>query len=331
LKILLVSQMYPGPIDPGLGVFVRSLEEQLVARGHDVERAVLDRRRPGKRKYLELARETREAARRFHPDVVYAHFLVPTGLIGALVGGAPLVVTAHGRDVRNVGWLPGIRAATRFVVRRAAAVIAVSDYLRRELEAKVPEARGKTEVVDSGVDLERFTVTPTPDGPPRFLCVGSLIPRKNVLRLADAFTQLGEGTLTFVGDGPLRPELEERAGIELTGALPNDELPARIADAHVVCQPSLIEPFGQVTLEAMACGRSVVASRVGGAPEFVPPDAGVLVDPVDDAALVAGLRAAAALPRPNAAARSAAEAHDVRRQAERVERILERAARARRA
>jgi glycosyltransferase involved in cell wall biosynthesis len=327
MKILLVSQMYPGPTDPDLGVFVRGLEEQLVARGHEVDRAVLDRRRRGKHKYLELARSTREAARRFRPDVVYAHFLVPTGLVAALVGGAPLVVTAHGRDVRNVGWLPGIRAATRFVVRRAATVIAVSDYLRRELEAKVPEARGKTEVVDSGVDLERFTVEPAPDGPPRFLCIGSLIPRKNVLRLADAHARLGEGTLTFVGEGPLRRELEGRPGIELTGALPNAELPALIAGAHVVCQPSLIEPFGQVTLEAMACGRSVVASRIGGAPEFVPFDAGVLVDPMDEAALLAGLRAAAAMPRPNPAARAAAESHDVRRQAERVETILRRAAR----
>jgi glycosyltransferase involved in cell wall biosynthesis len=327
LKILLVSQMYPGPADPDLGVFVRSLEEQLVARGHDVERAVLDRRRRGKRKYLELARSTRGTARRFRPDVVYAHFLVPTGLIAALAGRAPLVVTAHGRDVRNVGWLPGIRVATRFVVRRAATVIAVSDYLRRELEAKVPEARGKTEVVDSGVDLQRFTVRPAPDGAPRFLCIGSLIPRKNVLRLADAYQQLGEGTLTFVGDGPLRAQLEGRPGIELTGALPYDELPARIAATHVVCQPSLIEPFGQATLEAMACGRSVVATRIGGPPEFVPPDAGVLVDPLDDGALLAGLRAAASLPRPNQAARSAAEAHDVRRQAERVEAILLRAAR----
>src|SRR5438093_1389110 len=97
MRILLVSQMYPGPADPDLGVFVRSLEEQLVARGHEVERAVLDRRRRGKRKYLELARSTRETARRFRPDVVYAHFLVPTGLIAALGGGAPLVVTAHGR------------------------------------------------------------------------------------------------------------------------------------------------------------------------------------------------------------------------------------------
>jgi glycosyltransferase involved in cell wall biosynthesis len=327
MRILLVSQMYPGPADPDLGVFVRGLEEQLVARGHEVERAVLDRRRRRKRKYVELAWATRERARRFRPDVVYAHFLVPTGLIAALAGRAPLVVTAHGRDVRNVGWLPGIRAATRFVVRRAATVIAVSDYLRRELEAKVPEARGKTEVVDSGVDLERFTVEPAPDGPPRFLCIGSLIPRKNVLRLANVYEQLGEGTLTFVGDGPLRRELEGRPGIELTGALPYGALPARIAAAHVVCQPSLIEPFGQATLEAMACGRSVVATRIGGPPEFVPPDAGVLVDPVDDAALLAALRAAAALPRPNSAARSAAEAHDVRRQAERVETILQRAAR----
>src|SRR6266576_3528333 len=195
--------MYPGPTAPDLGVFVRGLEEQLVARGHEVEPAVLDRRGGGKVKYLRLTRATRAASRRFRPDVVYAHFLVPTGLIGALAGRAPLVVTAHGRDVRNIGWLPGIRAATRLVVRHAATVVAVSDYLRRELEAKVPEARGKTEVVSSGVDLDRFRVAPAPDGAgPRFLCLGSLTERKNGVRLARAFARLGEGRLTYVGDGP---------------------------------------------------------------------------------------------------------------------------------
>jgi glycosyltransferase involved in cell wall biosynthesis len=331
MRILLVSQMYPGPLDPDLGVFVRGLEEQLVARGHEVERAVLDRRGGGKVKYLRLARATRAASRRFRPDVVYAHFLVPTGLIGALAGGAPLVVTAHGRDVRNVGWMPGIGAATRLVARRAASIIAVSDYLRRELEAKVPEARGKTDVVDSGVDLERFTVQPAPVGTTRYLCIASLIQRKNVLRLASAFEQLGEGTLTFVGDGPLRPQLEGRAGIELVGRVPYDRVPAEIAAAHVVVQPSLIEPFGQAVLEAMAVGRSVVATRIGGPPEFVPPEAGVLVDPADEDALVEALRTAATLPCPNAVARAAAEEHDVRRQAEKVEAILERAARCPRA
>jgi glycosyltransferase involved in cell wall biosynthesis len=331
VRILLVSQMYPGPSAPDLGVFVRGLEEALEARGNVVERAVLDHRGGGKRKYLTLSAATLQSARRFRPDVVYAHFLVPTGLIGALAGRAPLVVTAHGRDVRNVGWLPGIATATRFVVRRAAVVIAVSDYLRRELETKIPEARGKTEVVDSGVDLERFAVTPAPDGEPRYLCIASLIQRKNVLRLADAFASVGRGTLTFVGDGPLRAQLEGRVGIELAGRVAYERIPERIAAARVVCQPSLIEPFGQALLEAMACGRSVVATRIGGPPEFVPPEAGVLVDPADEAALAKALVAAAELPCPNPAARAAAEEHDVRRQAEKVEALLERAARGPRA
>jgi glycosyltransferase involved in cell wall biosynthesis len=331
MRVLLVSQMYPGPDDPDLGVFVRRLADELASRGHELERVVLDSRSGGKARYLGLARNAFATARRFRPDVVYAHFLVPTGLIAALASRAPLVVTAHGRDVRNVGAIPGVAAATRLVVRRAAAVVAVSDYLRRELEAKVPEARGKTQVVSSGVDLERFRVEPSPDGAPCFLCVGSLTERKNVVRLARAFARLGEGSLTFVGDGPLRGELARFPGIELAGAIPYEQVPGRIAAARVVCQPSLIEPFGQALLEAMACGRPVVATRIGGPPEFVPPDAGVLVDPTDDEALARALRQAASLPCPNDAARKAAEAHDVRRQAERVEGILLQAARGRRA
>src|SRR5207247_8178798 len=108
------------------------------------------------------------------------------------------------------GAIRGIGALTRRTVKRAAAVIAVSDYLRRELEAKVPEARGKTEVIDSGVDLERFRVEPAPNGGPSFLCLGALTARKNVVRLAEAFERLGSGKLTFVGDGPQRPRLEGR-------------------------------------------------------------------------------------------------------------------------
>ena len=117
----------------------------------------------------------------------------------------------------------------------------------------------------------------------------------------------------------------------VTGYLPHDAVPLYLAAADVLCQPSLVEPFGQAALEALACGRTVVATRVGGPPEFVPPGAGVLVDPLDEDALVAALREAAALPVPNPAAREAAEPHDLRRQAARVEEILERAVRDRRA
>jgi len=318
--------MYPGPTAADLGVFVAQLERALAERGHHLERAVLDTRAGGKRRYATLAVGTLRAARRFNPDVVYAHFLVPSGLIGALAGRAPLVVTAHGRDVRNIGAIRGIATATRATVRRAAAVIAVSDYLRRELEVKIPEAAGKTRVIDSGVDLERFAVRPAPEGGPHFLCVGALSERKNVGRLADAFGRFGEGTLTYLGDGPLRPRLEGRPNVELAGTVGHDEIPARIAQAHVVCQPSLIEPFGQAVLEAMACGRSVVATRIGGPPELVPPEAGVLVDPLDVDAIARALRLAAALPCPNPGARAAAEPHDVREQARRVEEVLEKAA-----
>ena len=76
----------------------------------------------------------------------------------------------------------------------------------------------------------------------------------------------------------------------------------------------------------MASARSVVATAVGGPPEFVTPEAGVLVDPRDEEAIAAGAGAAAALPRPNAAARAVAERHDLRRQVERIESLLERAA-----
>ena len=327
MRILLVSQMYPGPEDPDLGVFVQSLENELVQRGHEVERAVLDRRSGGKVRYLRLGRDALSTARRFRPDVVYAHFLVPTGLLAALASRAPLVVTAHGRDVRNIGAFPGVRAATRWVVRRAAAVVAVSEYLRHELESKVPEARGKVEVVDCGVDLDRFHVEPAPEGPTAYLCVGSLIERKNVVRLAEAFERVGSGTLTFVGDGPLRGELEGRAAVRVEGRVTHDEIPAWLARSHVLCQPSLIEPFGLALLEAMAAGRSVVATRIGGPPEFVPAEAGALVDPTDVEDIARGLRVAAALPCPNEAARGAAAEHDLRRQADRVEAILERAVR----
>jgi glycosyltransferase involved in cell wall biosynthesis len=328
MRILLVSQMYPGPDDPDLGVFVAQGERALRERGHEIELAVLDRRAGGKARYLELRRRVRSAAR---PDVVWAHFLVPSGLLASQVD-APLVVTAHGRDVRNIGELRGVAGLTRRVVRRASTVIAVSEYLRDELVARVPDASGKTEVVDSGVDLARFRDVPPAAEleSPAFLHVGSLTDRKNVVRLADAFATLGRGSLTFVGDGPLRASLEGRVGVRVVGRVAHDDVPAWLNAADVVCGPALIEPFGQALLEGMACGRSVVATRVGGPPEFVPDDAGVLVDPLDTVELARALATAAALPSPNEAARSAAAVHDVRRQAERVEEILLRAVRDRR-
>jgi glycosyltransferase involved in cell wall biosynthesis len=151
------------------------------------------------------------------------------------------------------------------------------------------------------------------------------------MRLARAFEHLREGRLAFVGDGPLRDALEGRHGVRVVGRVPHEQVARWVAASDVVCQPSLVEPFGQALLEALASERSVVATRVGGPPEFVTDGAGVLVDPDDERSIEQGLRAASELPTPNPAARKAAEPHDVTLQAARVEAILERAARGRRA
>jgi glycosyltransferase involved in cell wall biosynthesis len=326
--------MYPGRTDPDFGVFVAQLERELIAQGHEIERAVIDQRGGSRSKYVRLGTDALRIGLRFDPEVVYAHFLVPTGALGALASvltGAPLVVTAHGRDVRNIGEIPGVLEATKLTVRRAATIVAVSDYLRRELEAKLPELAGRVAVVDCGVDLDRFRGRDATeararvgwDGEgPRFLFVGSMHERKNVLRLADAFASVETGQLVFVGDGPLRSALAGRDGIRLVGRVAHARVAEWIGACDVLCQPSLVEPFGQALLEAMASERSVVATRVGGPPEFVTPACGALVDPTSVESIADGLRKAAALPSPNVASRREASLHDVRVQAQRISRIL---------
>jgi glycosyltransferase involved in cell wall biosynthesis len=326
--------MYPGPQAPDLGVFVKGVGDELEHQGHELAYAVLDRRGGSRLRYGRLLARAVTEARRFRPEVVYGHFLFPAGAAAAAAaraGRAALVVTAHGRDVRNIGEIPGVGPATRLALRGAASVIAVSDFLRRELLVKLPELDGRVEVIDCGVDLERFRPQ-DPDElrarlgwegePPFYVCVGTLDERKNVGRLAEAFGRLGRGSLAFVGDGPLRPELEGRPRVRLAGRVPHDRVADWVSACDVLCQPSLVEPFGQALLEALASERPVVATRVGGPPEFVTAETGVLVDPASVDSVEDGLRRAAELPSPNPAARAVAAGHDVRRQAERIARVL---------
>jgi glycosyltransferase involved in cell wall biosynthesis len=329
--------MWPSDANPDLGSFLVPLTRELEGLGHEVEVASISRRGGLPTKYARLTAEARAAAKRTDPDVVFAHFLFPAGAAGvvaARAAKAPLVVMAHGQDVANLGRIPGVIGATRWVLGRAAAVIANSRWLADRLTDSISAAGEKLEIADCGVDLEAFSPRPAEparrelgwesDGP-AFLCVGSLIERKNVVRLADAFERLGRGRLAFVGDGPLREALEGRPGVRISGRIPQAEVPPWIAACDVLCQPSLIEPFGQAALEGMAMERSVLATTVGGAPEFVTAEAGVLVDPGDSAAIARALERAASLPSPNLAARAAAAEHDVRRQAARMAAVLERA------
>jgi hypothetical protein len=148
--------MYPGRTDPDFGVFVAQLVGALERRGHEVERAVVDHRGGSKAKQLTLTAAAFRGARAHPaPDVIYAHFLAPAGVVAAAAsvagGGTPLVLTAHGRDVRNLAEMAAVRMATGSPRAAAQRWFAVSGWLRDRLVAALPELAGR----DRGHRLRR--------------------------------------------------------------------------------------------------------------------------------------------------------------------------------
>lgn len=343
LRILCLSNMYPGPGDPDYGAFVATMCDALEHGGHTVERVVIDTRARGllhtPAKYAGLA--ARAIGRTRGVDVIYAHYLFPTGAIAAACGrmlGRPWVVTAHGQDVRNLQ-NPRLRALTAGPLRDASAVIAVSRYLAGELRA-TGLALPRMHVANMGVDLTRFQPGDRAAARQRLglaagplvLAVGGLTERKNPLRLVQALRRIRathpQTQLAFVGDGPLAGAIRAgaaRSGLEsallMPGALPNAAVVDWLAAADVLALPSLVEPLGVVALEALASGRPVAVTRTGGAIEVVG-RAGTVVDPLDPGSIAHGIVRLLDDPPAPAVCRAAATGHGVDRQAARVADVL---------
>lgn len=202
----------------------------------------------------------------------------------------------------NIPAGPGEAASARrrrlFVQAAADRFLAISEASRAALLADgAPPDR--IEVLPHGIDLERFCAAPPPrNDPPVVLYVGRLSVEKGVGVLVEAVGRLrAAGTparLVVVGDGPLRRDLERAAGAAaFVGEVPFGEIHRFYREADVVAVPSVPTPgfreqWGFAAAEAMATGRAVVASDLGGLPEVVG-DAGLLVPPGDAAALAAAL------------------------------------------
>ncbi len=344
MRVLCVSNMYPGPDDPDYGAFVAAMCSALTRLGHEVDRAVITTRATGRlktpAKYLRLMRDTIMRARR--ADVIYGHYLFPTGAIAYLAGRltrTPWVLTAHGGDVRNLT-SPSLSRASAPGITNACSVIAVSRYLADELRTSLG-SRIPIHVINMGVDLTRFSVhdrasardrLALPHDVPILLAVGGLNERKNPLRLLQAFEQVRSryphARLVYVGDGPLADALQSAvstrgwdAAVRLTGALPPSEVASWMAACSLLVLPSLVEPLGVVALEALASGRPVVATRIGGTREVIG-RAGALVDPYDPGSIAHGVISVLAAPPTPTQCRQAAEAHGVDRQASRIAEIL---------
>ena len=235
----------------------------------------------------------RRAARR-QADLLHAHWLAAGAV--AMTLGRPYVVQVWGTDVelaRRVPWL------VRPIMRRARLVLAASHALAdaaRELGAH------EVRVVPSGVSIP--TSVGAPEEPPHLLYVGRLSAEKGVLDLVEAARGL---PLRVVGDGPLRARVPGAAGF-----VPPGELGPWYERAAVVVAPSRREGYGVVVREAMAWGRPVVASAVGGLLDAVEDEVtGLRVAPGDVPALRAALERLLAEPglraRLGAAAREKAQ------------------------
>jgi glycosyltransferase involved in cell wall biosynthesis len=200
---------------------------------------------------------------------VHAHW-IPSG-IAALATGKPFVLQVWGTDVelaRRAPWL------ARPVIRRAGLVIAASSFLAEE--ARALGAR-EVQVIPNGVEIP--VEVGVPEEPPHVLYVGRLSEEKGILEFLEATNGMPR---VVVGDGPLRERVPEAVGF-----VPHHLLGPYYERAAVVCVPSRREGYGVVAREAMAYGRPVVATRVGGLRDAI--DDGVTGLLVEPAGIRAGL------------------------------------------
>ena len=219
-----------------------------------------------------FARAARRGAR--GADVVHAHWL-PSAVAG-LATRKPLVLQAWGSDVELAKRLPWL---FRPLLRRARVVVCASIRAR----GGEPGARRPRRARDPERRRSARTRSAPPEEPPHILYVGRLSEEKGIRELAEAAAGL---PLVVVGDGPLRDLVPSAVGF-----VPHDELGPYYERAAVVCVPSRREGYGVAAREAMAYGKAIVTTGVGG-----------LADAIDDG--VTGLVVAAGRRRRRCALRS---------------------------
>ena len=242
-RLLLVTGLWPTADMPSAGSFVRDRV------GNDSNIRVVGPRRydvPMPARYLRLSWDALTARGRF--DGVEAHILFPTGVIGLLaasIRGVPLVVYVHGDEVRHAVYRnPLYTWLGRLVARRASALVANSSDTADFTERL---GGGRPEVIPPGIDLSRFTPIPRPL-------------KRRVLYVGGDRAEKGISVARGLADTLVGHYLQE---------IPPEEMPALLSRHDVILMPSMEEGFGLVAAEAIASGRWVVASAVGGLLEVV--------------------------------------------------------------
>ena len=248
----------------------------------------------------------------FSPDVVLAYWIYPEGYGAwrcAQRLGVPCVLGGLGTDIRArdrlTRWFSG-RA-----LRGAEQSIMVSDEMRQLAVERFGVDQTRVHKIANGVNSKVFYTRQRdlmrqkhnlPAGARIVVYVGRFVASKGLRELVEAFTTLAtqdpEIHLLLVGDGVMREELRAmvtaspwRSRVHLPGALPPEAVAELINAADLLCLPSYSEGYPNVVVEALACGRPVVSTDVGGTPELVNAGNGMLVPPRNVAALQQALAA----------------------------------------
>ena len=269
--------------------------------------------------FVSLAPYLARVRHEFPWDVVVGSNAYPDGVGAAdlaAVSRVPLVQNVIGSDVNELPRRAALRPQIRAALRRAQRVVAVSrDMADRVVELGIPRERVVAQ--HNGVDGESFALRDRAAARARIglaldherpviVYVGNVKISKGVKVLVDAMVPLarrhgrGDVLLAIVGSGEADGEIAARVrelglekSVRLCGRQLHTDLPWWFSAGDLFCLPSYMEGCPNVVLEALASGRGVVATRVGGIPELITDGKnGVLVPPGDPEALADGLAAA---------------------------------------
>jgi glycosyltransferase involved in cell wall biosynthesis len=226
---------------------------------------------------------------RYH-DVVHANWLL-SGLIvwiSSIFHRKPFVITVQGSDVFKINSVPWIIPLARMALKRSNYIITLSNSLA-EKTLRIGLGEKKPVIIPNGVFLDEFKVGNS-SREKKILFAGSLIPRKGVEFLISAFPavleQFPESTLVIVGEGAQETSLKEKTkslGISnqvyFMGRIPPEEVAVLMRSASIFVLPSIEEGLGVVLLEALASGTPCIGSNVGGIPDIIHENNGILVPP----------------------------------------------------
>lgn len=316
MKILMLNYEYP-PLGGGAAPVTKSLAEELVHQGHDVDvvtmgydglrreeflNGVRIYRVPSIRKYRERCsiHEMMSyciSARRFIPDLLkhtkydinHTHFILPTGIVSRLFHKQiPYLVTAHGSDVP--GYNPDrfqlshimLKPLSRLVLDSASCITSPSLFLKKEITRNFGERR--IEIIPNGVTSGVFHPGRKEN---KILTVSRLFERKGIQYVIEAMKDIEGFEYNICGEGPYKSSLEKQIKqlnignkVHLLGYLEPEQLRREYESAAIFILSSVAENFPMVLLEAMGAGCAVITSNTTGCIEVVG-DAALLTRPED--------------------------------------------------